>query len=183
MPRSVRRRPSARTPPDRCNRSTPRRLSAAIRRRPSLVTPAKLLDHRALVRSLTLRAVALLPVTLERTLEFLQVDHLGIEFLDLSRQQPLHLAATFPTASIAEAEQLADLRERQAVGLRLLDESQSLGDRGRIHAKASSCAPSTRHQTDALVVPECIDGQTASCGEFTDLERRVLWHRASLRAR
>src|SRR5207247_5242798 len=107
----------------------------------------------------------------------------GIEFLDFSRQQPLHLAATFLTATIVEAEQLADLRERKAIGLRLLDEPQSLGDRGRIHAKASTRAPSTRHQTDTLVVPECIDGQTASRGEFTDLERRVLCHRASLRVR
>src|SRR5260370_22325396 len=121
-----------------------------IQEPPSTTTPSEVLNDRALLGRTALSPLTFLHIRLQRSSELFQLYEARVEFLDLSHQQPLYLAAPPAATAIPEPEQFADFGEREPVRLRLFDEADPLGDAGGIHPQSSPGAPGARHESQPL---------------------------------
>jgi hypothetical protein len=110
---------------------TPRPRQLQIRQWSSSFFGPQRLDHRTLgFRTLcpvaTNRSLALLQITRQRPSKFLKLGEPRLEFSQLRSQEIAHLPASLQAALILRGDKIADLLQREAECLRLLDESKAL---------------------------------------------------------
>jgi hypothetical protein len=130
---------------------------------------SQVLDHRTRgVRSVRERSRALRQVAVECAAKFLQLDHPRIEIGQLALQEPLDLLALIRPPFAAETQQFANLREGQAVTLRLLDEPQPIDDGCGVDTKSTRGARDARDHAKALVVAEPIRRHAGASGQLAD---------------
>src|SRR5262249_10147420 len=114
------------------------------------------------------RLIAHPQVVAQRVAERVEFFAPGLHLCQLSRQQVAHVAASRPSRVRLVADQIANLTERQAMGLRLLDEPDAVDGPAVVLAKPARRAARSRKESLPLVVTERISRETADSREVAD---------------
>src|SRR5262249_1453165 len=149
-----------------------RRVRSSVRLPSSLhLRRLQVFDHRAIRRRPALKRLIAHPqVVTQRVAERVELLAARFHLCQLSCEEITNVAASRSPGVGLMTDQVANLSERQAVGLRLLDEADAIDGGAVVLAKPARRATRSRNDPLAPVVPKGIAGQTAGSGEFTNAQ-------------
>jgi hypothetical protein len=120
-------------------------------------------------RSVSASARAVAEKAAERLLEGLELRQLLLQLLELRPQQIPHLPAPFYAPLLLIADEIADLVQREAERLRLLDEAQAFKSGFGIQPEAADGPRGFGQQAEALVVAQRVGRHPAAGRELANL--------------